>query len=176
MEVPTKLMGAQGQQMAQGLLNKAGSALGTNITLPEKVNITAFIGGTVTKPTIKTGLKGDKNVATSAVQQVKEAVVAEVKQTASQQAEKLLADAQKQADALKADAAKLSQQAKDAGYKAADSLVSIASNPLAKVAAKKVAEKMKKESDAKAQKINDEAAAKADKIMADAHTQADKLK
>jgi hypothetical protein len=176
MEVPTKLMGAQGQQMAQGLLNKAGSALGTNIALPEKVNITAFIGGTVTKPTIKTGLKGDKNAATNAVEQVKAAVVTEVKQTASQQAEKLLADAKQQADALKAQAATLSQQARDAGYKAADSLVSSVSNPIAKMAAKKVAEKMKKEADAKAQKINDEANAKADKIMVDAHTQADKLK
>ena len=176
MEVPTKLMGAQGQQLAQGLLTKAGSLVGTNISLPEKVNITAFVGGTVTKPTIKTALKGDKNAEASAAQQVKEAVVTEVKQTASQQAEKLLADAQKQADALKADAAKLSQQAKDVGYKAADSLVNIASNPIAKVAAKKVAEKMKKEADAKSQKINDEAAAKADKIMADAHAQADKLK
>ncbi len=176
MEVPTKLMGAQGQQMAQGLLTKAGSMVGTNIALPEKVNITAFIGGTVTKPTIKTGLKGDKNAATNAVEQVKAAVVTEVKQTASQQAEKLLADAKQQADALKAQAATLSQQARDAGYKAADSLVSTVSNPIAKMAAKKVAEKMKKEADAKAQKINDEAAAKADKIMADAHTQADKLK
>ena len=175
MEVPTKLMGAQGQQMAQGLLNKAGSALGTNITLPEKVNITAFIGGTVTKPTIKTGLKGDKNGG-GLVDQAKAAIVTEVKQTASQQAEKLLADAQQQADALKADAAKLSQQARDAGYKAADSLVSSISNPLAKIAAKKAAEKMKQEADKKAQKLNDEAAAKADKIMADAHTQADKLK
>ena len=176
MEVPTKLMGAQGQQMAQGLLNKAGSALGTNIALPEKVNITAFIGGTVTKPTIKTGLKGDKNAAANAVEQVKAAVVTEVKQTASQQAEKLLADAQQQADALKAQAATLSQQARDAGYKAADSLVASVSNPIAKMAAKKAAEKMKQEADKKAQKINDEAAAKADKIMADAHTQADKLK
>jgi len=175
MEVPTKLMGAQGQQLAQGLLNKAGSALGTNIALPEKINITAFIGGTVTKPEIKTGLKGDKNGG-SATDQVKQAVVTEVKQTASQQAEKLLADAQQQADALKAQAAKLSQQAKDAGYRAADSLVASVSNPLGKVAAKKVAEKMKKEADEKAQKLNDEAAAKADKIMADAHTQADKLK
>jgi len=175
MEVPTKLMGAQGQQLAQGLLNKAGSALGTNIALPEKVNITAFIGGTVTKPTIKTGLKGDKSGG-SVVDQAKAAVVSEVKQTASQQAEKLLADAQQQADALKAQAAKLSQQARDAGYRAADSLVSSVSNPLAKVAAKKAAEKMKQEADKKAQKLNDEAAAKADKILADAHAQADKLK
>jgi vacuolar-type H+-ATPase subunit H len=176
MEVPTKLMGAQAQQLAQGLLNKAGSAIGTNIALPEKVNITAFIGGTVTKPEIKTGLKGDKNNAGGAVEQVKTAVVNEVKQTASQQAEKILADAQQQADALKAQAAKLSQQVRDAGYHAADSLVSSVSNPLAKVAAKKAAEKMKQEADKKAQKLNEEAAAKADKILADARAQADKLK
>ncbi|MEO8760697.1 MAG: AsmA-like C-terminal region-containing protein, partial [Bacteroidia bacterium] len=175
MEVPTKLMGAQAQQMAQGLLTKAGSLVGANVSLPEKVNITAFIGGTVTKPTIKTGLKGDKNGG-GAVQQVKDAVVGEVKQVASQQAEKLLAAAQQQADALKAEGAKLSQQARDAGYRAADSLVSSVSNPLAKIAAKKVAERMKKEADAKAQKLNDEAGAKADKIMVDAHAQADKLK
>ncbi|MBS1646546.1 MAG: hypothetical protein JST67_04335 [Bacteroidetes bacterium] len=175
MQVPTKIIGAQAQQAVQGLLSKAGSVVGTNFSLPENIDVTALIGGTITKPTVKVVPgKGTGNI--SVAQQVKEAVVNEVKQVASQKAEELLAAAQKQADALKAEAARLSQQAREAGYRAADSLVSAVSNPLAKIAAKKAAEKLKQEADIKAKKINDEAASKADKIIADAQAQADKLK
>ena len=176
MEIPVKLIGVQGQQAIQALFTKAGSAVGTTIAMPEKVNVIAYLSGTVTKPQIKTGIKGDKNNQQTLMNQVKQTVVSEVKQTASQQAEKILAEAKQQAEVLKAQAAALSQQGKDQVYRAADSLVAKASNPIQKLAAKKLADKMKKEADAKAQKTKDEAAAKTDKILADAQTQADRLK
>lgn len=184
MEVPTKLLGSQGQQAVQGLLSKAGSLVGTSVSLPEKVDVTALIGGTVTKPEIKTGLKDAMKGAEQSLvdqgkqllEQKKDEAIKDAKAQASAQAEKLLADAQKQADAIKAEAANLSQQTKDAGYRAADSVVAKASNPIEKIAAKKIAEKMKKEADAKSQKVLDEGNAKADKLMTDAHAQADKLK
>ncbi|HWY38820.1 MAG TPA: AsmA-like C-terminal region-containing protein [Bacteroidia bacterium] len=180
MELPTKLMGAQGQQMAQNWLSKASGSTGVNATLPEKMDVTALIGGTVTKPEIKTGLKSAmkdvKNEVKAIVEQKKEEVVKDAKEEASKQAEKILADAQKTADDIKAQAAKLADDIRKQGNLAADSVNNSAKGPIEKLAAKKIADGIRKQSEQKAQKATDEANAKADKIMADAHTQADKLK
>lgn len=184
MEVPTKMMGAQGQQVAQDWLNKASAAAGTKATLPDKIDVTALIGGTVTKPVIKTGLKSAMtNVKNEVVNQVKEVIeqkkeeaIKDVKAEASKQAEKILADAQKTADDIKAQGAKLADDIRKQGNVGADSVVNIAKGPIEKIAAKKIAEGMRKQSDQKAQKVTDEANAKADKVMADARAQADKLK
>jgi len=51
-----------------------------------------------------------------------------------------------------------------------------AKNPIAKIAAKKAADKLKGESDDKAKKIENEGNQKADGIMKTAQEQADKLK
>jgi hypothetical protein len=184
MEVPTKLMGSQGQEVAQDWLNKASAAAGTKATLPEKLDVTALIGGTVTNPVIKTGLKSAMtdvknevvNQVKEVIEQKKEEVVKDAKAEASKQAEKILADAQKTADDIKAQGAKLADDIRKQGNVAADSVVSSASGPIQKIAAKKIADGMRKQSESKAQKVNDEANAKADKVMADAHAQADKLK
>ena len=184
MEVPTKLMGSQGQQVAQDWLNKASGLAGTKATLPEKLDVTALIGGTVMKPEIKTGLKNAmkdvKNTVVDKVKEVveqkKEEVIKDAKAEASKQAEKILADAQKIADDIKAQGAKLADDIRKQGNVAADSVVSVASGPIQKIAAKKIADGMRKQSESKAQKVNDEANAKADKVMADARAQADKLK
>jgi hypothetical protein len=184
MELPTKLMGNQGQQMVQGWLSKAAGAAGTNATMPDKIHVTALIGGTVTNPQIKTGLKDAmKDVKNDVVNQVKEVVeqkkeevIKDAKAEASRQAEKILADAQKTADDVKAQGAKLADDIRKQGNVAADSVMNTAKGPLEKVAAKKIAEGIRKQSDQKAQKAQDEANSKADKIMADAHAQADKLK
>jgi hypothetical protein len=184
MEVPTKLMGSQGQEVAQDWLNKASAAAGTKATLPEKLDVTALIGGTVTNPVIKTGLKSAMtdvknevvNQVKEVIEQKKEEVVKDAKAEASKQAEKILADAQKTADDIKAQGAKLADDIRKQGNVAADSVVSSASGPIQKIAAKKIADGMRKQSESKAQKVNDETNAKADKVMADAHAQADKLK
>lgn len=184
MELPTKLMGNQGQQMVQGWLSKASSAAGTSASLPDKVHVTALIGGTVTKPEIKTGLKDAmKDVKNEVVNQVKEVieqkkeeVIKDAKAEASKQAEQILANAQKTADDIKAQAASLADQIRKQGNVSADSVSNSAKGPIEKIAAKKIAEGIRKQSDQKAQKVTDEANAKADKIMVDAHAQADKLK
>ncbi|MGZ3864994.1 MAG: hypothetical protein ACXVC6_11625 [Bacteroidia bacterium] len=184
MDVPTKMMGSQGQEMAQGWLNQAAAAAGTKATLPEKVNVTALIGGTVTKPVIKTGLKDAmkdikndvKNQVKEVIEQKKEEVIKDAKAEAAKQAEKILADAQKMADDVKAQGAKLADEIRKQGNVGADSVTNMAKGPLEKLAAKKVADGIRKQADNKAQKATDEANAKADKIMADARAQADKLK
>lgn len=184
MEVPTKLMGSAGQQLVQGWMNKAGSVTGSAATVPDKVNVTALVGGTVTNPVVKTGLKDAmKDVKNEVVNQVKEVieqkkeeVIKDAKAEASKQAEKILADAQKVADDIKATGAKTADDIRKHGNFAADSVMNSAKGPLEKMAAKKIAEGMRKQSEQKAQKTTEEANAKADKVMADAHAQADKLK
>ncbi len=184
MELPTKLMGSQGQEMVQGWMNKAGSVAGGAAKVPDKVKATALIGGTVTAPVVKLGLKDAmKDVKNEVVNQVKEVieqkkeeVIKDAKAEASKQAEKILADAQKIADDIKAQGAKSAEDIRKHGNFAADSVNNSAKGPLEKLAAKKIAESMKKKAEENAQKVTNEANAKADKVMADAHAQADKLK
>lgn len=184
MELPTKLMGNQGQQMVQGWLSQAGSVTGSQTKVPEKVKATALIGGTVTSPVVKLGLKDAmKDVKNEVISQVKEKleekkeeVIKDVKAEASKQAEKILADAQKVADDIKANAAKAADDIRKHGNFAADSVTNSAKGPLEKIAAKKVAEGIRKQSEQKAQKVTDEANVRAEKVMADARAQADKLK
>ncbi len=185
MEIPTKDLGTQANSVVQGLMGKVNTATGQNVTVPDKIKATALIGGTVTKPVIKTGMKDAmKDVKNEVKEQVKELieekkqeVIADVKGKAKEEADKILADAQKQADNIKAEAAKVAEQIRSEGNKQADELQNKGGNPIEKIANKKIAEKMRKESEAKAQKVTDEANAKADKIMVDAKAQADaKLK
>lgn len=183
LEMPTKDLGPAANGALQSLLAQANTK-GANLSMGDKVKVTALIGGTVTKPEINVGMKDAmkdavanvKDQVKEVIEQKKEEVIADVKQKASAEADKLLADAQKQADQVKAEGAKLAEQTKAEGYKAADDLEANAKGPLEKVVAKKGAEKLRKEADAKAQKINTEANAKADGIMTDARAKADKLK
>jgi len=184
MELPTKLMGNQGQEMVQGWMNKAGSVTGGAAKVPEKVKATALIGGTVTAPVVKLGLKDAmKDVKNEVISQVKEKieekkeeVIKDAKAEASKQAEKILADAQKLADDIKAQGAKSAEDIRKHGNFAADSVNNSAKGPLEKIAAKKIAEGIRKKAESNAQKVTDESNAKADKVMADARAQADKLK
>lgn len=184
MEIPTKLMGNQGQEMVQGWVNKAGSAAGTQAKVPDKVKATALIGGTVTSPVVKLGLKDAMkdmknevvNQVKEVIEQKKEEVIKDAKAEASKQAEKILADAQKLADDIKAQGARSAEDIRTKGNFAADSVNNSAKGPLEKMAAKKIAEGMKKKAEANAQKVTEESNAKADKVMVDARAQADKLK
>jgi len=184
MEIPTKMLGSQANTVMQGLMGKASAATGQNVAVPDKIKATALIGGTATKPVIKTGMKDAmKDVKNEVKEQVKELieekkqeVIEDVKAKASAEADKLLADAQKQADNLKAEAAKTAEQIRTEGKKQADDLDAKGGNMIEKMANKKLAEKLRKESEVKAQKVTDEANVKADKIMAEAKEKADKLK
>ncbi len=185
MEIPTKDLGTQANSVVQGLMGKVSTATGQNVAVPDKIKATALIGGTVTKPVIKTGMKDAmkdvknevKEQVKEIIEQKKEEIIADVKGKAKEEADKILADAQKQADNLKAEAAKTAEQIRTEGNKQADELQNKGGNPIEKIANKKLAEKLRKETEAKAQKVTDEANAKADKIMAEAKIKSDeKLK
>lgn len=171
MEIPRSMFGGAANSALTGLMNQANAAAGTNVALGEKIKVNVSMGGTVTKPTIKTGLKEEgKGGAVSTV--TTQAFNAGVDK-ANEEAQKILEDAKLQVEKLKAEAQVLSDKAKQEGYANADKLVEQASNPIAKIAAKKAAEVAKKEVDKKAQAILDEADVRGKKILDDAKVKAE---
>ncbi len=170
MEIPRAMFGKEANGAVNGLLAQANTAAGTNVSLGEKIKVTALFVGTVTDPKIKTSLKDD---AKGAVQQIKEQVVTAVADKANEEAQKILDDAKVEVEKIKAETQALVDKTKSEGYTAADQLVEQASNPIAKFAAQKAAEKAKKEVDKKAQKILDESDARCQKILDDAKAKSD---
>jgi hypothetical protein len=163
LDVPTEMFGSQANSMVSGLLGQASSAVGTNISMPKTIKVNVGFGGTVMKPTIKTGMKNGGAVST-----IKDQLVNTVKDKANEEAQKILADAQAQVDKIKAETQSTVDKLKADGYAQADQLVEQAGNPIAKIAAKKAAELAKKEVDKKAQKVLDESDARCNKILEDA--------
>ena len=169
--------------MMQGMLSQA-SAFGINAKMPERIKLKIGIGGTVDDPKITTAF-GDmassaKESAKEAVKEKVEEVVKEkveevkkdVKKEAREQAAKLIKQAEGQAAKIRAEAKKLSEVTKKEGYAAADKVENSASNAFAKIAAKKTAQTMRKETDKKAKKIVTEADKKANAIIAAAKAKA----
>ncbi|MBK9285259.1 MAG: membrane assembly protein AsmA [Sphingobacteriaceae bacterium] len=170
MQIPKSMMGGAAAGVMDDLLKKANAQAGTNLAVGDKINVTANFGGTVTKPTVSTGLKDDakSTVATVTTQVVNNAI-----DKAAEEAKKILEDAKAECEKQKAEAAANAEKTKQDGYAAADALVEQASNPIAKVAAKKAAEKAKQEADKKVQKIIDDAEAKCKKQLEEAQIKAD---
>lgn len=183
MEIPTADMPSGAKAFVTKQLS-AVNKLGTNLQLPEKVNINALFGGTAMKPTLKTSMNDmGGNVKEQVKAQVKEVVTEKIKDVKQQvnnkieeQKKKLLADAEAQAQKVRDESKRLSEEVKKAGYEQADNLEKEANNPIKKIAAKKAAEKIRKEADAKAEKIVSEGNNKADGIVKTAQEQADNLK
>ncbi len=120
--------------------------------IPLEFNIT----GTVTKPFIKVGIFGNS----SATEAAKEVIKTEIKK----QKNLALEQAQKKADEELEKAQAIAEEIKSKAYAEADKLVEQAGNPLAKFAAKKLADQLKKEADKKVTKL-----------LLDAHNRADEI-
>lgn len=172
MEIPRSMFGGAANNVLSGLMAQANAKAGTNLTLGDKINVNVGMGGTVTKPAIKTSLKGDEGspsvVSTVTTQALNTAI-----DKANEEAQKILEEAKAQCDKQKGEAQAQAEKQKQEGYAAADQLVEQASNPIAKVAAKKAAEKAKQEVDKKVQKIIDDADARCVKQMEEAKAKAD---
>ncbi len=171
MEIPSKMLGGAATSAISGILAQANQKTGTDMKLGEKINLAVNIGGTVTNPVVKTGLKesaGGSAVSTVTTQALNTAI-----DRANEEAQKILEEAQQRADKLKAETRALADKTKQEGYAQADRMVEEASNPIAKAAAKKAAEVAKKKTDEKVQQIIAEGDAKADKIVQDAKVRAD---
>jgi hypothetical protein len=170
MQIPNAMFGGAANSALTGLLAQANSAAGTNLAVGEKINVTALFGGTVTKPTVKTSLKDD---AKSAVATVTTQVLNNAIDKANAEAQKILEEAKAQCEKQKAEAQANAEKSKQDGYAQADALVEQASNPIAKIAAKKAADAAKKKVDEKVQKIIDDAEAKCFKSLEEAKQKAD---
>ncbi len=174
MEVPRSMFGSAANEVVNGLMAQLNNKAGTNVSMGDKINVNVLMGGTITKPTIKTGMKDDGKgdgggVVSTATTQAFNAGV----DKAAEEAQKILDEAKAQCEKQKGEARIQADKQKQDGYAAADKLIEQATNPIAKMAAKKAAEKAKEEVDKKVQKIVDEAEARCIKQMEEAKVKAD---
>lgn len=182
-KVPTEMFGAQAAQAVGGLLGQLNSAIGSNVQVPKELDMTCKITGTVMKPVVKPVFAGGStNLKETVVTEIKNTVNEEIGKAkeeairkAREEAAKLVADAQKQADALKAQARTEAAKVKSDAYKAADAELAKVTNPLARAAAKLVADAAKKEADKKEQQYLAEADKKADGLVVAAQKQGDAI-
>jgi hypothetical protein len=149
--IPTSEMPAQATQAVNGLLAQANKAAGTQLSLGEKVNIDVKVGGTITKPTVKTGLK---DAAKNAVDDLKKQAEELAKQKLKEAEERAKAEAEKLKKQALDEAAKLKKQAEDKAKAEADKLKAEAEKKKKELEAKAraEAEKAKKEAEEKAKK------------------------
>ncbi len=174
LEIPRSEFGSQANAVAGGLLDQLNKQAGTNIKMSDKVKINVVFGGTITKPTIKTGLFGGDQTPKEQVKDLVNKGVDMAKEKAREEAEKIMKDAQAQADKIKADAKVLADKTKTEGYAAIDKNIDDIKNPIAKMTAKAAAPAAKKEVDKKADQILNEANKKADDILVKAKAESDK--
>lgn len=182
-KVPTAMFGAAAAQTAGSLLGEANRFLGANMKVPEDLDVTVKITGTIDKPVVKPVFAGgSSSVKETVVEAAKEELNVQIDKAkedaiarAREEAAKLVAEAQKQADQIKADARREAANVKAQGYKAADDLVAQANNPIAKAAAKIAADKAKKEADRREQQFIAEADKRADGLVESARKKGDDL-
>ncbi len=189
MQVPRNVFGNAANDFVNSVTGKIAQA-GVKVNPSEMLKFDIKIGGTFTKPIIKTGLR---DAANNAVADVKGAIQDEINKkkdevvaTVKEEVNKALDDAQKKADALIAEAQKQADNIKAEAKKAGDKLIAEtdaqgkkliaeAKNPIAKIAAEKTAAKLNKEAQDKAAKLNKEAEDKSNNLINKAKADGDKL-
>ncbi|MCG3166786.1 MAG: hypothetical protein POELPBGB_02568 [Bacteroidia bacterium] len=136
-EIPRSEFGGQANAVLDNLVSQANTR-GAGINVGEKINVNALIGGTVTNPTVKTGLK---DAANDAMDDLKKRAEEELQK----QKEELERKAREEADKLK-------NQAEQKAKEEADKLKQEAEKKKKELEekAKQEAEKKKKEAEKKA--------------------------
>jgi len=192
LNVPRKEFGSAANNVLDNLVSQANSK-GANFSLGEMVSLDVLIGGTLTDPTIKTGLKdAGKNLMEDMKEQVKQEVekkVEEVKEDVKAQAQKLIDDANKSAQMLISEAEKqadnIRKTATDGAKKLKDEADVQAKKVeaegkkngfIAEAAAKESAKGIRKEADKKATSLTNEADKQANGVVAKAKQEADAIK
>ncbi|MNK00468.1 putative assembly protein [compost metagenome] len=181
----------------QGIAKVNGVVPKLNLgSIPDIIPVNALVGGTVSKPVIKTDfkealLKATGNLKDNLKEKGKEIVdkakdsvktiikdkVEDVKKDLIAQKEKIMADAQKEADKIKAEARKAGDQVvAEADKQCNEAMTAAGSNPLKKKAAEVACKEGKKKADSSVAKLQQEADKKADGIMAKAQEKSDALK
>lgn len=177
--VPRNEFGAANKAL-DNLVQQANAKSPVPVKLGELVDVDVFITGTMLNPVIKTNLR---DMANKAFDDARDALIRRAQDSLNnvklqaearlrEEAQKAIAQAEQQAAKIRADAQNYANDVKQKGYHAADSAVNSVTNPIGKIAAKAVAERLKKEADAKAQQIINEANVKADAIVNEARRKA----
>jgi hypothetical protein len=185
LKIPTEMLQGPAMGVVQGLLGQANAALGSNMSIGDKVDVGVLVTGTIEKPifkpsfgnTVNTQSVKDavKEVVKEKIEEVKTEVIDKSVDEAKAQAAKLIAEAQKQSENLKAEAKKQADNIRAEGKRAAKRLEDEANNPITKAAAREAGKKLISEADKNAQKVEDEAAKRGDGIVNEAKKQGDKL-
>jgi hypothetical protein len=198
MMVPKSMIPAGMIKQAEAALSKVNSlSPKLNVgAIPEKIPVAALVGGTVTKPVIKTDFKeallkatGNlkenlKDQGTALVNKAKDSVKAvidtkvnEVREDLNKKKEEIMAQAQKEADKVKAEAKKAADQVRAEADKQCEAgMKEAGANPLKKKAAELTCKEVKKKAENSALKIEQEGETRADGIMAKAREKADAVK
>lgn len=188
-KIPADLIKAaeQGLSKINGVIPKLNLA-----TFPPFIKVTTLVGGTFTKPMIKTNFKEallkatgnlKENIVNSVKEKVKDTVravidnkIKDVKEDLNAKKQAILDDAQKQADRVKLEGQKAGDAIrKEAENQCANLMNEAGSNPIKKKAAEISCKQIKKTADNKAQKVSDEANEKADAIMTKAREKANAI-
>ncbi len=182
-KIPSNMFGAAAAQTVGSLLGEANRFLGTDVKVPEELDVTVKITGTVDKPIIKPVFAGGtSSVKETVIEAVKETINEEIGKAkeeaiarAKEERDRMIAEAQKQADQMKAQARSEAARVKGEAYAAADKLVNDAKDPISKAAAKVAAQKLKQEADKKEQQFVAEADKRADGLVNTARNKGDDL-
>lgn len=189
MQVPRKAFGNVANDFVNSVTGKITQA-GVNVNMAEILKFDIKIGGTFTKPVIKTGMRDAannvvsdvKNAVVNELNKKKEEVVTEVKaqvnkalDDAQRIADNMIAEAQKQANSIKAEAKKAGDKLISETDAQGKKLIAEAKNPITKLAAEKTAAKLNKEAQEKAAKLNKEAEDKSNILIDKAKADGDKL-
>ncbi|MBA3898824.1 MAG: AsmA family protein [Bacteroidetes bacterium] len=140
LDIPRAEFGGAANQVLTGLVSQA-NAKGANMSLGDRVNIDIFVGGTVSNPTIKTGLK-------DAVGNLKDDLKDRAKEELDKKKAEIEAKAREEADKLK-------KEAEDRARAEAEKL-------------KATGDKVKAEAEAKLKAEQDKLKAEQDRIKAEA--------
>jgi len=185
LDIPLKEFGGAANTVLNNMVNQINKK-GANFSLGETVRVNVMIGGTLTNPILKTGLKeGMGNVAEDLKQKVqaellkkKDELAGKALNEANNKAQAVLDQARKQSDAIMDDARSVAEKTKNEANDQIDKLANEADKkgPLASFAARKVADRLKKEADNKSKQIIIEAQKRCDDILDQARQKSESLK
>lgn len=185
LDIPRKDFGGAANTVLNNMVSQINKK-GANFSVSETVKVNVLIGGTLTNPTLRTGLKeGMGNVAEdlklkaqAELSKKKDEVVNKALDEANNKAQAVLDQARKQTDAIMDDAKSMAEKTMTEANDRIEKLAAEADKkgPLASFAARKVADRLKKEADNKSNLIITEAQKRCDDILDQARQKSESLK
>ena len=185
LDIPRKEFGGAAYSVLNNMVSQINKK-GTNFSISETVRVNVLIGGTLTNPILKTGLKeamGNvaedlKLKAQAELEKKKTEVASKAINDANIRAQALIDQAAKQSQAIMSDAKVLADKTKTEANTQIDKLTAEAekNGPIATFAAKKLSDKLRKEADNKSNLIITEAQKRSDDVLNLARQQAEQIK